>query len=98
MNPALVATSTDELGSVAAAAVADALSHSRSVAFSGGTTPAATLRALAGHTEIDWPAIDVFQVDERVAPEGHPDRNLTMLESMLLDRVPVHGVHPMLVD
>jgi 6-phosphogluconolactonase len=35
--------------------------------------------------------VHVFQVDERVAPDGDPDRNLVDLRSNLLDRVPVHA-------
>ena len=36
---------------------------------------------LLGAQEIDWDAAEVFQVDERIAPDGDPDRNLTwMLE------------------
>ena len=49
-----------------------------SVAFSGGTTPWLMLEALALHP-IDWPSVDIFQVDERKAPDGHPDRNLVKL-------------------
>jgi 6-phosphogluconolactonase/glucosamine-6-phosphate isomerase/deaminase len=33
---------------------------------------------LADHP-IDWDRTEVFQVDERIAPEGDPDRNLTEL-------------------
>ena len=33
--------------------------------------------------------IHVFQVDERVAPDGDPDRNLGDLKANLLDLVPV---------
>jgi 6-phosphogluconolactonase len=40
------------------------------------------LRALANH-DVPWPEVDVFQVDERVAPEGDPDRNLTHLRESL---------------
>jgi 6-phosphogluconolactonase len=37
---------------------------------------------LAGQ-EIDWGSAEIFQVDERVAPDGDPDRNLThLLESL----------------
>ena len=56
------------------------------VGFSGGSTPAPMLRALAAET-IDWPAVIVFQVDERVAPDGAVERNATMLQHELLDRV-----------
>jgi 6-phosphogluconolactonase len=46
------------------------------LAVSGGRTPRAMLRALAVE-QVPWGAVDVFQVDERVAPAGHEDRNLT---------------------
>jgi len=44
--------------------------------------------------------VHVFQVDERVAPPGHRDRNLTMLRGALLDRVPLRpaAFHPMPVE
>jgi 6-phosphogluconolactonase len=36
-----------------------------------------------GEPEIEWDRVDVFQVDERVAPDGDRDRNLThLLESL----------------
>jgi 6-phosphogluconolactonase/glucosamine-6-phosphate isomerase/deaminase len=37
---------------------------------------------LADH-DLDWARVELFQVDERVAPAGHPDRNLTHLEASL---------------
>src|SRR6266850_1936239 len=58
------------------------------MAVSGGHTPWLMLRALAGE-EIPWPSVHVVQVDERVAPEGHPDRNLTHIRESLLDHVPL---------
>ncbi|MEX2466693.1 MAG: 6-phosphogluconolactonase [Gemmatimonadota bacterium] len=69
------------------------------VAFSGGSTAGPLLEALAG-VDVPWPAIDVLQVDERVAPEGHPDRNLTTLQRCLLDHVPLprDHLHAMPVD
>ena len=56
------------------------------VAFSGGSTPAPMLRRLA-EADLDWRAVTVFQVDERIAPDGSPDRNATMLHRELLDTV-----------
>jgi 6-phosphogluconolactonase len=53
------------------------------VAVSGGRTPWQMLRALAGE-EVPWPGVHVVQVDERVAPAGDPDRNLTHLRESLL--------------
>jgi 6-phosphogluconolactonase len=51
------------------------------LAVSGGATPAEMLRHLAT-AELDWQHVSVFQVDERVAPDGHPDRNANMLDAM----------------
>jgi 6-phosphogluconolactonase len=51
-----------------------AASGRSSIAVSGGSTPARMLRELAAHP-LAWDRVDVFQVDERVAPDGHPDRN-----------------------
>ena len=66
------------------------------VAFSGGSTAGDLLAALA-RADVPWDAVEVLQVDERVAPDGHPDRNLTTLRERLLDHVPVppRQVHPM---
>ena len=58
------------------------------MAVSGGHTPWQMLRALA-REEMPWRRVYVAQVDERVAPAGHPDRNLTHLRDSLLDRVPL---------
>ena len=57
-----------------------------SVAFSGGQTPTAMLEALAV-LPLAWPQVHVFQVDERVAPEGDAARNSTALHHALIDRV-----------
>jgi 6-phosphogluconolactonase len=58
------------------------------MAVSGGHTPWIMLRALAKE-EVPWKAVHVFQVDERVAPEGHTDRNLTHLRASLLENAPL---------
>ena len=58
------------------------------VAFSGGRTPWQMLRVLAGE-EVPWKDVHVVQVDERVAPEGDPDRNLTQLRESLLEHAPL---------
>jgi 6-phosphogluconolactonase len=54
------------------------------VAFSGGSTPKQMLRALAGE-DVPWESVHVVQVDERIAPAGDPDRNLTQLRESLLE-------------
>ncbi len=50
-----------------------------SIALSGGSTPALMLAQLAD-LSVPWSATTIFQVDERVAPDGDPDRNATMLD------------------
>jgi 6-phosphogluconolactonase len=69
------------------------------MAVSGGHTPWVMLRAL-GTADVPWPAVNVVQVDERVAPEGHPDRNLTHLRESLLDNAPLvpEQIHAMPVE
>src|SRR5439155_25315342 len=66
------------------------------LAVSGGSTPVRMFDALA-ERKLPWEAVHVFQVDERVGPDGHPDRNYTDLAVHLLDRVPIPpgNVHPM---
>jgi 6-phosphogluconolactonase len=81
----------------ARAAVADRGSFV--MAVSGGHTPWLMLRALAGE-EVPWNAVHVVQVDERVAPAGDPDRNLTHLRKSLLEHAPLRPeqLHAMPVE
>lgn len=58
------------------------------MAVSGGHTPWQMLRALADEA-VPWEGVHVVQVDERVAPAGHPDRNLTHLRESLLESAPL---------
>jgi 6-phosphogluconolactonase len=58
------------------------------VAVSGGHTPWLMLRALASEV-VPWESVHVVQVDERVAPAGHRDRNLTHLRESLLKHAPL---------
>ena len=61
-------------------AIREALTHQKSfsLAISGGRTPWEMLKLLS-KADLPWQRINLFQVDERVAPDGHPDRNLTQL-------------------
>jgi 6-phosphogluconolactonase len=52
------------------------------IAVSGGHTPWVMLRALSGE-DVPWQNVYMAQVDERVAPAGDPDRNLTNLRESL---------------
>src|SRR5271167_4634535 len=69
------------------------------IAVSGGHTPWVMLRALAGE-DVPWASIHVFQVDERIAPAGDPDRNLTHLRESLLEHAPMspEQIHAMPVE
>lgn len=58
------------------------------LAVSGGRTPWQMLQRLGGE-QVPWEAVHLAQVDERVAPAGHPDRNLIHLHESLLTRVPL---------
>jgi 6-phosphogluconolactonase len=48
------------------------------LALSGGKTPWRMVELLAA-SDLDWSRTRAFQVDERIAPAGDPDRNLTHL-------------------
>jgi 6-phosphogluconolactonase len=58
------------------------------MAVSGGHTPWLMLRDLANAC-VPWRSVHIVQVDERVAPEGHADRNLTHLRESLLPYAPI---------
>ncbi len=69
------------------------------MAVSGGRTPWQMLRALADE-EVPWANMHIFQVDERIAPAGDPDRNLTHLRESLLSHAPLspEQIHAMPVE
>jgi 6-phosphogluconolactonase len=74
---------------IAAAALSAVAARSRFImAVSGGRTPWLMLRALADE-DVPWQSVHLIQVDERVAPDGHPDRNLTHLRESLLEHAPL---------
>ena len=78
-------------GMIAAEARAAVAERGRFVmAVSGGRTPWIMLRALSDE-EVPWESVHVVQVDERVAPAGEADRNLTHLRESLLDHSPIRS-------
>jgi len=89
-----VLADNDAVARRAAALIADAARQAVAargrfvVAVSGGRTPWVMLRALA-EQDVPWPDVHVVQVDERVAPAGDPDRNLTHLNESLLEHAPL---------
>jgi 6-phosphogluconolactonase len=72
------------------ARVAVAERGSFTLAVSGGRTPWLMFAQLGGR-DVSWPEVTIYQVDERIAADGDPDRNLTHLRESLppeaLDRV-----------
>jgi 6-phosphogluconolactonase len=96
------ADSVAKAGAAAVAADARAAIASQgrfAFAVSGGRTPWIMLRALAAE-DVPWAGVHIFQVDERVAPAGDPDRNLTHLSESLGANAPVHlaQIHAMPVE
>jgi 6-phosphogluconolactonase len=68
----------------------DAARGGATLALSGGRTPKSVLERLAV-LDLPWNRIAVFQVDERIAPPNHADRNRTHAEAALA--APIEG-HP----
>jgi 6-phosphogluconolactonase len=62
------------------------------IAVSGGATPWHMLEHLRT-LDLPWDRIHVAQVDERVAPPGDPQRNLTRLEQILVTDGPLPREH-----
>lgn len=65
-------------------------------AFSGGRNPWGAFAELA-RADFPWNRTSVYQVDERVAPSGSEDRNLTHLRAVLPSEA-FARVHPMPVE
>jgi 6-phosphogluconolactonase len=64
------------------------------IAISGGSTPKATFKLLADPAQpwrvrMPWEKLELFWVDERCVPPGHPDSNYRMTREALLDHVPL---------
>lgn len=73
-----------------------------SLAISGGRTPWEMMKILV-KAKLRWEKVNIFQVDEREAPDGHPDRNLTQLfqsleGSGILTRVNIFPMHTVADD
>jgi 6-phosphogluconolactonase len=90
---AVAASAADYVAGLARTAVA--ASGRFTFAVSGGHTPWAMFAGLA-ERDVPWADVQIFQVDERVAADGDPDRNLTHLRASL-GSAPAQ-VHPMPVN
>ncbi len=96
VSPDPAAVAVRAAGYVAARARAAVSDHGRfTFAVSGGHTPWVMFAELAKEN-VPWADVELFQVDERVAAEGDPDRNLTQLRKSIGD-APAR-VHPMPVN
>jgi len=83
-------TAARAAGAFIASRIAETISSQRqcAIAVSGGSTPWPAFRAL-GAMDVDWEHVSIFQVDERIAPDGDEHRNLTQLDECLGSQ-PVH--------
>jgi 6-phosphogluconolactonase len=93
-DPAAAAAAAAEVLHDALAATLERAERA-SLAVSGGSSPGPMFAALAAST-LPWERVELFQVDERVAPEGDAARNLTGLIDRLgpevVGRVALHPV------
>jgi 6-phosphogluconolactonase len=94
-----------DAGAVAARGAEVVAEHARSAiaargafafAVSGGHTPWAMFERLV-EEGLPWAQVTLFQVDERVAPDGDPDRNLVQLRRSLPPAA-IADVRPMPVE
>lgn len=93
MAPDADAVAARAAGYVAGLARKAVAEHGRfTFAVSGGHTPWAMFAELASE-DMPWGQTELFQVDERVAPDGDPGRNLTHLHESIRDAPAI--VHPM---
>jgi 6-phosphogluconolactonase len=69
------------------------------LAVSGGRSPWIMFKEFSMES-VHWDKVHVFQVDERAAPAGDPDRNWTHLRKNFLDLAPIPdaNIHPMPVE
>ena len=85
VRPSPEAVAQAAAGYVAQRARAAVGQHGRfTFAVSGGHTPWAMFAELAA-LDVPWEHVTLYQVDERIAPDGDPDRNLTHLRRSLGD-------------
>jgi 6-phosphogluconolactonase len=78
---------------VGAAASAIAARGRFAVALSGGKTPLGAFELLRQRTDVDWPHVEIFWVDERAVPPTHADSNFGTAEAAFLRHVPVPKSH-----
>jgi len=95
------AAAAERAAKIIAAAARDAVAaRGRFVmAVSGGRSPWQMLRCLSGD-DVPWQDVHIVQVDERVAPAGDADRNLTHIAESLLANAPLQPtqIHAMPVE
>lgn len=67
------------------------------LAVSGGHTPGQMFADLAGRNDFPWEHTAIYQVDERIAPDGDANRNLTLMWKNLPEAA-ISQLHPMPVQ
>jgi 6-phosphogluconolactonase len=82
----------DDIADIAAATIAHLLkecSGRATLGLAGGSTPRTTYTRLL-QEDVDWHSLHAWVADERWVAPDHPDNNMRMVRSTLLDRVPAH--------
>jgi 6-phosphogluconolactonase len=82
-----ILSNSDALAARAADFVADRLQGGAApfrLCLSGGSTPRAAYRLLAGRRDLAWEDVEIFFGDERFVPPDHPDSNYRMARETLL--------------
>jgi 6-phosphogluconolactonase len=100
-----VAATPEAAAHAAAAEISARLRHAvahrqhATLALSGGNTPRPMFTALAC-ADVPWNDIDIFQVDERIAPAGDTARNASSMVELLVEpaHIPAAKVHLMPVE
>ncbi|MDP7029255.1 MAG: 6-phosphogluconolactonase [Phycisphaerales bacterium] len=65
------------------------------LAVSGGASPWPMYRCLVADDAVPWARVHVVQVDERIAEDGHADRNWTQVADVFGGVVSPENLHPM---
>ena len=84
---------------IAATLTGASADHGRCVlAISGGRSPWPMFRRLANDPSVPWSQVHIVQIDERIAPLGHPDRNWTEAIGVFGSVLPQDQLHAMPVE
>jgi 6-phosphogluconolactonase len=85
------------VAALVAATARDGVQERGAFAFAVSRDSAGEMLHALWDEEVPWEQVTIYQVDERVTPPGHPDRNLVQLMAELPEEA-VFDIRPMPVD